>query len=221
MNKQDQPNVAKDLLRIHAVITRGIEVSTKNCQELLGKKESVPAGFLDFVQACSVVLKAHHETEDELVFPYFREKLRDVPFDSLMSDHQKLSGEISTITAALSELRKRTDNLVALETLAGALNRIKEIWHPHIGIEETRMSAEILEKLLPVEEHVAISARFTKHGIARSNPPQLVVPFILYNLEAPGPRKAMSAGMPKILTKFIMPVFWRSKWIGMKPYFLS
>jgi hemerythrin-like domain-containing protein len=220
MNKQDQPNVAKDLHRIHTIITRGIEVSTKKCREFLDKKENVPVGFLDFVQAFSVVLKAHHETEDELVFPYFREKLRDVPFDSLTSDHEKIENEIGAITAALSELRKRTDNLVTLETLSGVLNRIKEIWHPHIAIEESGMSAEILETLLPVKEHIILSAQFSKHGIARSNPPQLVVPFILYNLE-PGPRQAMAANMPKMLTKFILPVLWRNKWIRMKPYFLN
>jgi hemerythrin-like domain-containing protein len=220
MNTQDKPNVAKDLQRIHAVITRGIEVSTKNCKEFLRKKEKAPEGFLDYVQAFSVVLKAHHETEDELVFPYFREKLRDVPFDSLTSDHGKMEGEIGKIGAALLEIRKQPDHLAGLEALSGALNRIKEIWHPHIGIEESRMSEEILERLLPVEEHIILSVRFSKHGIARSNPPQLVVPFILYNLE-PGPRKAMAANMPKMLTKFILPVLWRSKWIRMKPYFLS
>ena len=212
--------MATDLQRIHAVITRGIEVSTMNFREFLDKKENAPAGFLDFVQAFSVVLKAHHETEDELVFPYFREKLSDVPFDSLSSDHEKIEGEIGKITAALSELRKGTDNLVRLETLSAPLNRIKEIWHPHIGIEESRMSPEILEKLLPVEEHIILSARFSKHGMARSNPPQLVLPFILYNLE-PGPRHAMAANMPKMLTKFILPLLWRNKWIRMKPYFLS
>jgi hypothetical protein len=220
MNQQEKPNVAKDLQRIHAVITRGIEVSAANCREFICNNEPVPAGFLDFVQALSVVLQAHHETEDELVFPYFREKLKDVPFDALMSDHVRLQGEIGTIRDAVTGLRKSPDDCAMLEALSGALNRISEIWHPHIGIEETRMSADILEHLLPVEEHVVLGIKFSKHGIARSNPPQLVVPFILYNLD-PGPRKAMAAGMPKVLTKFIMPVLWRKKWIRMKPYFLS
>jgi hypothetical protein len=220
MNQPEKPNVARDLQRIHAVITRGIEVSTGNCRDILSKKEPVPIGFLDFVQALSVVLQAHHETEDELVFPYFREKLTDVPFDSLMSDHVKLQGEIGTISGALTVLRKSPDDGAMLETLSGALNRISGIWHPHIGIEETRMSADILERLLPVEEHVVLGVRFSNHGIARSNPPQLVVPFILYNLDR-DPRKAMAAGMPKVLTKLIMPVLWRNKWIRMKPYFLS
>ncbi len=97
MRDQDQPNIAKDLMRIHEVITRALEVSTRNCHEILTKKTDTPEGLLDYVGTFATILKAHHELEDELAFPYFRDKLKEMPFAKLQEDHQKMHEELGKI----------------------------------------------------------------------------------------------------------------------------
>jgi hemerythrin-like domain-containing protein len=219
MNNQDRPNVARDLLRIHAVITRGMEVSEKNCFEILQKKEPAPKGFLDFLQAYSTVLRAHHQLEDELVFPYFRDKLKELPYQMLMSDHKQIDREVGTIDALLAEIRKGKNGPAPIETISGSLKRIREIWHPHIGIEEKHLSPVALEQMIPDSEQAILAAKYSRHAISHSQPAYLVLPFLLYNLD-PVSRKKMTDPMPKMLVKFIMPVLWRRKWIKMKPYFI-
>jgi hemerythrin-like domain-containing protein len=219
MIDQDRPNVAKDLLRIHAVISRGVEVADRNYHNLLTQEKDIPAGLLDYIQTLTVILKAHHELEDELVFPHFRNLLKEMPFEELTEDHKKIHAEVGTIRDSLEKLRKDNGDKNSREAIAGALDRIKDIWHPHIRIEETHASVDALEKMIPQEEHLKLSVQYAHHGMERALPPYFTVPFLLYNLE-PLSRKQMAKPMPKILTLFIVPVLWRRKWIKMKPYFL-
>jgi hypothetical protein len=219
MKDQDRPNVAKDLLRIHAVISRAVEVADRSCHELLSQEKVIPIGFLDYIQTLAVILKAHHELEDELVFTYFKTLLKEMPFEELKEDHKKIHAELTKVMDSLEKLRMDNGDKNSRETMAGALDRIKEIWHPHIRIEEAHASVDALEKLIPLEEHIKLSAQYAHHGMEHALPPYLTVPFLLYNLE-PILRKQMAKPMPKILTMFIMPFLWRRKWIKMKPYFL-
>ena len=53
--------------------------------------------------------------------------------------------------------------------------------------------------------------RFADHRRQHSQPPQLVIPFILYNLP-PDERKIMESLIPVLLIRLIMPVFWKKKW---------
>ncbi|MGZ7044378.1 MAG: hypothetical protein ACXVHM_07270, partial [Methanobacterium sp.] len=86
MNK-NQGDVGTDMIRFHRIITRSLEVNIQNVNRYLeigAIEESDEEGFLKYVQSFSTVLDAHHLLENEKIFPYFKDKLPDAPYDRLM-----------------------------------------------------------------------------------------------------------------------------------------
>ena len=51
-------------------------------------------------------------------------------------------------------------------------------------------------------------------------PAYLVVPFVLYNL-SPEDRRIASKGFPEMVTKQLVPIDWKDKWISMQPFLLK
>ena len=84
-------DIARDFLRIHSVITYALKVSIERSESYA--QEGYPdattrKGFTSYVRCLSALLYAHHITEDDLAFPYFWEKLPDLPVDLLeRGDH--------------------------------------------------------------------------------------------------------------------------------------
>jgi hypothetical protein len=223
MTEEKVPNVALDLLRIHAIITRGLAVATENSGVFA--QEGFPAastreGFTCYVRSLVSVVHGHHLTEDELVFPHFRARLPDAPFDLLMTQHQELVHLLDKIKAAIEEVAANPQAAAALSKLNGALKRTGETWHPHIGIEQDHLAPDKVGPLLAPEEHIRLSRLFAEHGRKRMAPGHLVAPFLLYNL--PTEERAMFArGMPVVLTRLLVPWVWRKRWAPMKPFLLS
>ncbi|UCG68718.1 MAG: hypothetical protein JSV09_13075 [Thermoplasmata archaeon] len=74
-------NISGDLLRIHAAITRGMDIVLKSKGEM---------GAELFEESLYATIITHHKTEDETTFVFMRDKLPEVPFDELIEDHRKL-----------------------------------------------------------------------------------------------------------------------------------
>ena len=84
MSNEKQPDIGEDYIRFHKVMTRGIAVSLQNINEYLqnGELEKLNReGFLKYVQSFSSVLNGHHQVEDDKIFPYFQDKLPEVPWN--------------------------------------------------------------------------------------------------------------------------------------------
>jgi hypothetical protein len=47
-------------------------------------------------------LDAHHLTEDELAFPYLRDKFPEAPYDLLMAQHRDIVFILDTAKAAMA-----------------------------------------------------------------------------------------------------------------------
>ena len=107
-----------------------------------------------------------------------------------------------------------------LGDLNQALSQIRDLWQPHIRIEEKYLSPQNLGPMLPVEEHARLAEMFAKHSQEHSGPDFLVVPFLLYNLP-PEPRAMMAAAMPSVVTQQLVPGAWYEKWAPMKPFLLD
>jgi hypothetical protein len=164
------------------------------------------------------VVDSHHLTEDELVFPYFRDKLPAAPFDLLSSQHKLIVPILGEIRVAADKCGKEDQVGAALMDLGDALQRIDVIWHPHIRMEEEAI-VDKADALLPVEEQLRLVKQWTEHGVAHIGSPFLTVPFMLYNL-TPEVREAFAAGMPKEVTQNLVPVVWKEKWESMTPFLL-
>jgi hemerythrin superfamily protein len=81
VSNKNKPDLGEDYIRLHKVMTRGIEVSLSYIDKYLndGAVDKLNRdGFLTYVQSFSSVLHGHHLVEDEKIFPYFKDKLPEV-----------------------------------------------------------------------------------------------------------------------------------------------
>src|SRR5262249_41344174 len=121
-----QPNMGYALLMVHHVVTRGLTVSQKSSLELAESGFSSPAireGYINFVRCTVVTLRAHHLTEDEVVFPYLMGKIPEGPYDALNADHQKLEPLLPQIETALTKIEPGQNPGATLQQIATLLGK--------------------------------------------------------------------------------------------------
>ncbi|HNS50701.1 MAG TPA: hemerythrin domain-containing protein [Anaerolineae bacterium] len=222
MSQPEERNIEVSFTAIHKIITRGLSVSWESALKTARQgfqTETGSEGLLKFVQALSSVLRAHHLTEDELAFPFFRSILTQAPFDLLMRRHEEMAGTLDEVLRAAEELQNEGRQKAGLSDLADALGRLNEAWKPHIQMEADELIAKA-DALVPVEEQLRLTRLFAEHGQRLSVPPYLTVPFLLYNLPEED-RAAFSRGMPAEVLSHLVPVVWRQQWAPMTPYLLT
>ena len=82
--KKDNPMtemspVVGGLLRIHKIISRGLSISIRKCDEYLGK-QGIPSGevtgFSMYLSTLKWVTHSHHLSEDDIVLPLFQRLYR-------------------------------------------------------------------------------------------------------------------------------------------------
>ena len=100
------------------------------------------------------------------------------------------------------------------------LHKIRELWHPHIAIEEEHFTLDRFATLLPVDEHQQMGQLCMRHMQQTTGPDYLIVPFLLYNL-TPEKRSVFAKDMPPIVTTELVPVVWKDKWAPMRPFLLA
>jgi hypothetical protein len=223
MSERTTPNLAEDLLCIHEIITRGLNVSIERGRSFAQRgypDASTRKGFIAYVGSLISVLHAHHLTESDLFFPYLRDKLPDAPFDLLITQHRELEPLLQQAKEATDEVSAEAQAGAALARLDGLLGRIVEFWHPHIRIEEDHLSVERAATLLDAKETETLAKAAMKLGQQHSGPDHLVVPFLLYNLP-PNRRTIFARYMPPLVTRVLLPIVWRGKWASMRPFLLS
>jgi hypothetical protein len=224
MSEKNQPNVAADLIRIHAIVTRGLRVGIERSQAFAQDgfpDASTREGFVSYVQTLVAVLHGHHLAEDELGFPRLRERLPDVPYDTLMAEHQQMIPILGEIKDAAGRVAADPQVGPALTELKQALTKMSDLWHPHIQTEEDHFSVEVGAELFSIEEHIELGQAFAKHSQEHATGPDyLMVPFMLFNLSAED-RAILSQAMPPIITQELVPVAWKEKWAPMAPFLLD
>jgi hypothetical protein len=222
MSERTMPNVAEDLRCIHAVITRGLNVSIERGRLFAQggyPDASTRNGFIAYVGSLVSVLHAHHHTETDLFFPYFRDKLPDAPFDLLITQHRDLEPVLQQTKAAIDDVSADAQAGAAMIRLNDLLGRLAEFWHPHIRIEEDHFSVERVAALVEAKEQERLAKAAMKLSQQHSGPGYLVVPFLLYNLP-PDKRPVFSRWMPPVVTRLLLPIVWRRKWASMRPFLL-
>jgi hypothetical protein len=223
MSEMNSPNLAAELLRIHSIITRGLQVAmTQGC---LFAAEGYPnatlrEGFICYVQSLASVLHAHHGTEDEVAFPYLQTIFPDAPYGLLKSQHENLMPILEQVNAALDEIAVPAKEKKSLSDLHRLLMGIDEFWHPHIRIEEDYFTVDMVGTKIPPDEQIRLIQLCMDHSQKNSGPDFLVVPFLLYNLPLEH-RSLFAKAMPPVVTEQLVPGAWKEKWQPMKPFLLS
>jgi hemerythrin-like domain-containing protein len=215
MSEKPQPNIGLDLQRIHRAITRGLTVAQDSCQTFIAEgfpDDATRSGFWKYCQGLEANTHGHHMTEDDLFFPFLRERMSDTDFDELMSEHQ----EMHQILAEMRAAREKG----SLADMHRALTQMAELWQPHIHKEETRFSPDIAAAVMSVPEHIEMAQKAAFHSQQHAQPAPLAVPFLLYNLEADD-RAHFFAVMPPEVTQQLLPIVWKDEWAPMKPFLLE
>lgn len=223
MTNPELPNVAADLVRIHGVITRGLQVALEGSKTLYRAgypDDSTRDGYVDYVRTLVSVTHGHHLTEDDVAFPYFRELLPGAPWDALTEQHGEMQALLDQIEAAVDALLADLEDRGGLLALLAALVRLSELWRPHIQTEEAHLSVAKGAELVSLDEHIRLAQLFGQHSQEHAGPDYLVVPFMLYNMP-PEDRAVMAGNMPPIVTQQLVPVVWKDKWAPMKPFLLD
>ncbi len=224
MNPSDYPraNLAGDLARIHVVITRGLQVGLDNSRTFA--RDGFPnaetkEGFVLYLQALTGTLHGHHLTEDEVAWPYLRERLPDAPYDALTADHKRMEAVVQEIQAATGRLAAGED-AEALSALEAALQRMQKMWAPHFHVEERHLTRDAVNAVMDAAEEGRLVMQVAQHAQEHGAPGPLGVPFLLYNLP-PADRAVMAAAMPPQVTQELVPGPWKATWAPMAPFLLD
>lgn len=130
MSSENRPNIGEDYIRFHKVMTRGLVMFLQNVNEFLkigAFETSKCEGFLKYVQSFSSILNGHHLVENEKIFPYFMDKLPEVPYERLISEHNTFKSRLHEINTELDNLWSGNDELKSLKLLKSGLDKIDQI----------------------------------------------------------------------------------------------
>jgi hemerythrin-like domain-containing protein len=208
------------MIAIHHAITRGLANGIKRGADFIHRgypDAATQAGFVMYVQTLATVVSAHHISEDEVAFPYLRDRLPDVPFDKLMADHHVME-------RMLEELKATANESEADQSLSGmnqALAELADLWHPHIGIEERDIyDVEIIAGVMDADENVRVGQMLAEKAQQYVVPPYLGIPWLLYNLPH-DLRASLARTMPPAVVEELAPVAWKAHWAPMRPFLLD
>ena len=144
-----------------------------------------------------------------------RKKINNADFSILKKQHKELHPLVVQITAKIN-----VDNpsLNQYQEIRNLLKETKDLWIKHRDEEEQLVELE-MEPVISLAEQIELNNKLSKPGQSMSEPANLVLPFLIYNLEG-AERDEFTNDMPWILKKFIVPIVWKSKWEKMRPFLL-
>ena len=208
--------VAEGLLRIHKIISRGLSISIRKCDEYLGKKGIPPGetkGFSMYVSTLKWVTHSHHLSEDDIAFPYFKNHI-EAPYNQLKDDHSAIARLLDTFDQCLLEISAN-----GVGKLHEVLVKFDKMWVLHIKMEEENFTSEKLQAVIGMKEQINLVKKLGEHSTKNSGPGPLSLPFLFYNLKGKE-REDFMKPMPWIVKKVFVPIIWRSQWKPMSPFLL-
>jgi hemerythrin-like domain-containing protein len=204
------------LLRIHGIISRGLSISIRKCNEYLEKPDMLPKeapGFSRYLTTLKWVTHSHHLSEDEIIYPHFKDRI-EAPYVRLTNDHQDIARILVTLDQHIRDLSSG-----GVGKLREILGEFERLWAPHIRIEEENFTAEKLQMIMGMEEQLDFAKKVGGHGMKNSGPGPLALPFLVYNLEGRD-RELFLMQIPWIVKKVLMPILWKGQWKSMSPFLL-
>jgi hypothetical protein len=221
-DKSSSPTLAQDLLRIHRVISRGLFISVTQGANFVQAGFPSPGlrqGYSTYVQSLLTVLDGHHLSEDEVAFPFLRDKVTAAPYDRLSRHHQDICSFLEPAVKAIPLVAEKGDQ-TDLAELVRLLRKMADIWRPHIQAEEFYFSEEALATAVSPEDQNHLSEGMASYNQEHALPPAQVLPFVLFNLEADD-RAVMAASLPAMVVQELIPKAWAEQWAPMKPFLLE
>ena len=212
-------HLSKGLDLIHKVLSRTLDIGISHIDSCLSSKKvdmENHEGFKDYISSLATVFNAHHHGEDEILFSTFEKKIKNADFSILKKQHKELHHLMVQIT---TKIDVDNSSLYHYEEIRNLLRKTKDLWIKHRDEEEQIVELE-MEPVISLAEQIELNNNLSKHGQSMSEPANLILPFLIYNLEG-AERDEFTNDMPWFLKKFIVPIVWKRKWEKMRPFLLA
>jgi len=200
--------LSAELARIHAVIDRGLDIAVEHTAQVEGA--ALPEALHLYVDTLLTVVEAHHHAEETLQYPLFRQRVPEVPYALLYSQHEVVNARLDAVDAALA----RSDEAGAIHA---ALVELRTRWDQHAREEERHLARPEFEVAFTVDELERLHHQATLHTRGFSRSPQLVLPFLLYHLDR-HERRVFGRDLSRWLRRVVVPWTWRRHWRPIRPY---
>jgi len=213
--------MATAVVLIHSVIRRNLKASVQTIDEF--QKEETRKDlthFLEYLRFIHEFIVSHHHHEDTIIFPATKAKIQDLEetIEKLEKDHKELHEHLELYEKNLKKAAKKEDPK-ELEDLKVCLEKIIELLFPHLQIEEDKLTAEVYNKNFTQKELENIESQIQK-AARKEKESKVFFALILYNLDE-NERSAFirNNGIPKFVTKFLLPVAWKKHYVNYIPFF--
>jgi hemerythrin-like domain-containing protein len=208
--------LAGALTLVHVTLRRGLETIVRVSSDSIHEQDR--AGFVDFATRFTKCLRAHHDGEEEIVFPKLIEAAQRGSMAGVASDvagwrgdHEKLLGRLSALEAAIAHFGKGGPR----EPLQQAARDVEALLVPHLDAEESALDGAALGKLLRPEECVELGVASSKHGQRVGGPTVLM--FMIHGLTN-DQQQAHFSRMPWLVRKVLVKRIWERGFQGCLKY---
>ena len=209
--------LADELLIIHRAITRALGVAHERGQQYAerGFGDAVAEkGYRDFGRCLVRLVNAHHDAEEEIIFPRLRPLMTSVPFAELEAQHHELHDSLDATAAALDSADAGAAAGAWLDRFVPAIGRVRASWTAHIAVEEAHVTQPAIDAALDGAAQGELAKTISERAQKNSHTPQLTIPFVLYNL-GPGDRAHLQGRFPAQLVGMVDGP-WKEQWAPMK-----
>jgi hemerythrin-like domain-containing protein len=216
-------SLVDNLHRIHRVITRALAVALAHGENFAREgfaDETSRRGFVDYARCLVLLLRAHHEGEEEMLFPRLVGGTSGGNLAELEAQHRELVAALHDAVAATDRAEAGEPPREWLGELVTALAIIEPRWAAHVELEQKTVTQAVLDGLMGADDQMALLRALAEHGQKNGHVPPLAVAFLVYNLE-PADRAALQRLMPSQVTNELMPGPWRTQWSTMQRFLLE
>ena len=214
--------IAASTLIIHRMISRSINVAVTRAEEFSQQgfeDEGLEEGYTKYLTCLMKNLEHHHLVEDEIMFPFFQDRLPNIRFDHLVEDHHKITALIEAVNSKLADGEGETTMKGHMDEILPLMTNISDLWFDHIEYEED-IFINIADDFVSQDESLALLGNIDDFRNDLFEPFSLTLPFILFNLE-PDDRKIMAMELPPEFTEELIPHVWKEEWESMSPFFVD
>ena len=200
-----ESEVVGDLIRIHTVMTRGLGVSIDHGRAFSEERSETNRfkGYIVYLRCLTSMLHAHHLTEDQVAFPYFKKFLPDGPYETLTGQHKEIAGHLVKINAWINENKHSPPPKEQWTSLITYLGAIQTLWLPHIQTEESHFSEERISPVINMDDRIQFGKLLSHHSRSHQQGGIEMLAFVMYNMK-PDDREVLARTTPWFLRKALL-----------------
>ncbi|KAG6856818.1 hypothetical protein H0H87_000290 [Tephrocybe sp. NHM501043] len=155
--------------------------------------------FLGYCEAWALAIESHHQSEEEIVFPFLSQKM---DFSGEKAQHEIIHANLDTLLATIVAAKDNPTTFDAT-VLKNLMVTLREPLYTHLDEEVMHISASNLKQAQFEEQHLKdmndrLEAYAKSHG-----DPFLLVPFM--RSHTPAALKEIWPPMPWVIRKVVIP----------------